>query len=107
MAEGIVDVMSTTWNSEVLQAEGLVMVVFWAEWCEPCMKMAPTVEEMAKECPEKVKVVRLNIDDNADIASTYKVSIVPTVMFFKEGQKRREIITNVSRTQLEAAIELL
>jgi thioredoxin 1 len=83
------------------------MVFFWAEWCEPCMKMSQTVEEMAKECAKKVKVIKLNIDDNSDIASTYKVSIVPTVMFFKEGQKRREIITNVSRMQLEAAIELL
>jgi len=107
MADGVLEVRSDTWESDVLKADGLVMVVFWAEWCEPCMKMAPTVEEMAKVCPEKVKVVKLNIDDNADIASTYKVSIVPTVMFFKEGQKRREIITNVSRTQLEAAIELL
>jgi len=107
MGENVIDVTSDTWESEVLKADGLVMVVFWAGWCKPCLTIYSTVEEMAKECPEKVKVVRLNIDDNADIASTYKVSIVPTIMFFKEGQKRREIITNVPRTQLEAAIELL
>ena len=101
----MIDVTSTQWNSEILQTEGLVMVLFWADWCEPCMKMIPMLEEMAKEYSETVKIVKLNIDKNADIGKTYKVSIVPTVMFFKEGQKRHEIITNVPRAQFEAVIE--
>ena len=66
------------------------MVVFWAGWCAPCVAMSPTVEELAMECAGKVKVVKLNIDDNDDIASTYKISILPTVMFFKNGQKYRK-----------------
>jgi len=107
LAEGFKDGTSATWDSEVLQTEGLVMVVFWAGWCAPCVAMSPTVEELAMECAGKVKVVKLNIDDNDDIASTYKISILPTVMFFKNGQKLHEIITAVPKVQLEDVIDSL
>lgn len=83
------------------------MVVFWAAWCAPCLKMMPALQEVATECADRVKVVRVNIDENPDVARTYRVSIVPTVMFFDEGQKIREIITNVPRAQLQAAIDSL
>lgn len=104
MANTFIDGTSTTWESEVLQAEGLVMIIFWAEWCEPCLKFFSTVEEIAIEYTEKLKVVRLNVDDNEDIASMYRVSILPTIMFFKHRQKLHEIITAVPKTEIEAAI---
>ncbi len=104
MAGGVVDVRSGTWEREVLKADGLVAVLFWAPWCEPCMQMVPAVEEFARESVG-TKVVKLNVDENDDVASTYLVSILPTVMFFREGQKRREVVTNVSRAQLAAASE--
>jgi len=108
MAEGIVvDVTSTTWDREVLRADGLLMIVFWAEWCKPCLTIYSMVEELAKEYAEKVKVVRLNIDDNADIASNYKVSIIPTTTFIKRRQKLHEIIGVVPKMQLKEAIESL
>jgi len=107
MAEGIVDVTSITWNSEVLKAEGLVMVNFWAEWCKPCVIISSTVEDLAKEYAGKVKVVRLDIDDNADIASTYKIRSIPTIMFFKHGQKLEEIFYAVPKMQLKVTIESL
>lgn len=105
--EQVIDVTRDIWESEVLKADGLVLVVFWAKWCAPCIEQNRTIEMMATEYFGKVKMVRLNIDDNVDVASNYKVSIVPTTMFFKGGQKCREIITNVSRKQLEDAIESL
>ena len=101
---GVKDVTSDTWESEVLKTDGLVMVVFWAGWCEPCIELNRTIEKMAAECSGKVKIVRLNIDESGDIASKYRVSIVPTTMFFVDGQKCREIITNVSRELLEETV---
>ena len=102
-----INVTSDTWESEVIDCNTLVMVFFWAQWCDPCLKMSKTIEAMAADIPEKVKIVKVNIDDNDDIASDYKVSIVPTTMFFKEGRKCRELITNVSRKQLEDVINLI
>jgi len=103
----VIDVTSAMWENEVLKFDGLVMVVFWAGWCEPYAKMAQEVEELGEKYAGKVKVVRINIDDNADLASNYRVSIVPTTMFFKEGRKCREIITNQERAQIEEAIKSL
>ncbi len=108
MGKDIIDVTSGTWGREVLQQpDGLVMVVFWARWCAPCLKMMSTLQEVAAECGDRVKVVRVDIDENPDVAKTYRVSIVPTAMFFREGQKVREIITNVEKTQLQVAIDSL
>ncbi len=107
MVGDVTDVMSIAWDKEVLQVDGLMMVVFWAEWCKPCIKILATVDELAKEYSGQVKIVRLNIDDNEDIASKYKVSIIPTVMFFKHGQKLHEIICVVPKMQIEDAIKSL
>ena len=108
MSEGVVlEVTSAAWNREVLQTESLVMVVFWAEWCKPCETISQMVEELAKEYAGRIRIVRLNIDENADIASTYKISIIPTIIFFNHGQKLHEMITAVPRVQLKSAIESL
>ena len=87
MAEGVMEVTTATWDQEVLNAPGLVMIDFWAVWCGPCRMIAPTVEELAKEFSGQVKVVKLNTDENPDIASRYKIMGIPTLMFFKAGQK--------------------
>lgn len=107
MVDGVVDVISATWEIEVLRPDDLVMVFFWAEWCKPCMKVFTALSEVAKEYAGKVKIVRLNIDDQNDIASKYKISIVPTVIFFRRAQKLHEIICAVEKKQLAATIESL
>ena len=73
MGEGIVELTTSTWDTEVLQGQGVVMVDFWAVWCGPCKMIAPTVEELAKEYAGKIKVAKLNTDENPDIASRYKI----------------------------------
>jgi thioredoxin 1 len=83
MAEGVVEATTETWEKEVLNAQGLVMVDFWAVWCGPCRMIAPTVEELAKEYAGRLKVVKLNTDENPDIASRYKIMGIPTIMFLK------------------------
>jgi thioredoxin 1 len=107
MAEGIVELTTAAWDKEVLQANGLVMVDFWAVWCGPCRMIAPTVEELAKEYAGKVKVGKLNTDENPDIASKYKIMGIPTIMFFKDGQKVDQIVGAVPKPQLKAKIDAL
>lgn len=107
MAEGIVELTSATWDSEVLKAGGVVMVDFWAVWCGPCRMVAPTIEELAKEYAGKIKVGKLNTDENSDIASKYKIMGIPTIMFFKDGQKVDQIVGAVPKPQLKAKIDAL
>ena len=107
MAEGIVDLTSAAWDSEVLQSSGLVMVDFWAVWCGPCRMIAPTIEELAKEYAGKVKVGKLNTDENPEVASKYKIMGIPTVMFFKDGQKVDQVVGAVPKQQLKAKIDAL
>lgn len=107
MAEGVMEVTSGTWDKEVLQTGDLVLVDFWAVWCGPCRMVAPTVEELAKEYSGKLKVVKLNTDDNPDIASRYKIMGIPTLMFFKDGEKVEQIVGAVPKPQLQSKIDQL
>lgn len=107
MAEGIVELTTASWDKEVVQANGLVMVDFWAVWCGPCRMVAPMVEELAKEYAGSVKVGKLNTDENPDVASKYKIMGIPTIMFFKDGQKVEQIVGAVPKPQLKAKIDAL
>lgn len=107
MAEGVSEVTTVTWDTEVLKAGSLVMVDFWAVWCGPCRMIAPTVAELAKEYAGKVKVLKLNTDENPDIASRYKIMGIPTLMFFKSGEKVDQIVGAVPKPQLKAKIDSL
>jgi thioredoxin 1 len=107
MAEAIITATTDTWDKEVLKEKGLVLVDFWAVWCGPCRMVAPTVEELAKEFTGKLKVVKLNTDENPDIASKYKIMGIPTLMFFKGGEKVDQIVGAVPKAQLKAKIESL
>ncbi len=107
MAEGVLEVTTASWEKEVLNDAGLVMIDFWAVWCGPCRMIAPTVEELAKEYAGKVKVVKLNTDENPEIASRYKIMGIPTLMFFKSGQKVDQIVGAVPKPQLKAKLDAL
>jgi thioredoxin 1 len=107
MSEGVVEVTAASWEKEVLNSSGLVMIDFWAVWCGPCRIIAPTVEELAKEYAGKVKILKLNTDDNPDIASKYKIMGIPTLMFFKNGQKVDQVVGAVPKPQLKAKLDSL
>ncbi|HSB31606.1 MAG TPA: thioredoxin [Candidatus Sulfobium mesophilum] len=107
MAEGVNDVTAATWEQEVLGENGLVLIDFWAVWCGPCRMIAPTVEELAREYAGKVKVLKLNTDENPEIASRYKIMGIPTLMFFKGGQKVDQIVGAVPKPQLKAKLDSL
>ncbi|OLB75491.1 MAG: thioredoxin [Actinobacteria bacterium 13_2_20CM_2_71_6] len=79
-------VTDETFVSEVLQSDTPVLVDFWAEWCGPCLRVAPVLEEIANEMGDKVKIVKLDIDANPNTARDYRVLSVPTLTVFKDGQ---------------------
>jgi thioredoxin 1 len=107
MSEGVLEVTTATWEKEVLGSTELVMIDFWAVWCGPCRMIAPTVEELSKEYAGKMKICKLNTDENPDIASRYKIMGIPTLMFFSNGQKVDQIVGAVPKPQLKTKIDAL
>jgi len=104
MAEAVT---SATWDQEVLKAPGLVLVDFWAVWCGPCRMVAPIVDELAKDYTGRLKVVKLNTDENSDIAGKYQIRGIPTLMFFKDGQTVDQVVGAVPKAQLKTKVETL
>ena len=82
----IKEVTDATFVSEVLQSDSPVLVDFWAEWCAPCRKVAPLLEEIAGEMGDKVRIVKLNTDENPETTRAYRIMSVPTLTMFKGGQ---------------------
>ena len=79
-------VSDSTFDSDVLKASGPVVVDFWAEWCGPCRMIAPALEEIAGALGDKVKIVKLNVDENPNTAAKYGIMSIPTLMLFKNGE---------------------
>ena len=94
-------VSDTTFESEVLKATGPVVVDFWAEWCGPCRMIAPALEEIAGSLGEKVKIVKLNVDENPHTAAKYGIQSIPTLMIFKDGQMASRQIGAAPKQKLE------
>jgi thioredoxin 1 len=104
MAEAVT---SATWEQEVLKAPGLVLVDFWAVWCGPCRMVAPIVDEISKEYEGKLKVMKLNTDENPDVAGKYRIMGIPTLMFFKGGQTVDQVVGAVPKAQLKSKVDAL
>lgn len=81
-----VTVNNDNFQEEVLNSDSPVVVDFWAEWCGPCKMIAPSLEEISNEMGDKVKIVKLNIDENPDLAAKYGVRSIPTLAMFKDGE---------------------
>jgi thioredoxin len=83
---GVGKVSDATFEAEVLKANETVVVDFWAEWCGPCRMIAPALEEIAASLGDKVKIVKLNVDENPATAAKYGIMSIPTLMLFKKGE---------------------
>lgn len=93
------------WDADVLTSETPVLVDFWAEWCGPCRMIAPTVDQVADEYAGKIKVGKLNVDDNGATAMRYNVRGIPTLLLFKGGQIVEQRVGAVSKSDLVKMID--
>ncbi len=94
-------VSDATFESEVLKATGPVVVDFWAEWCGPCRMIAPALEEIAGSLGDKVKIVKLNVDENPQTAAKYNIQSIPTLLIFKNGDMSSRQIGAAPKQKLE------
>ena len=104
MAEPVV-VTDATFDAEVMQAEGPVLVDFWAEWCGPCKMIAPVLKEMASEQEGRLKIAKVDVDGNMATARKFGVSSIPTMILFKDGEVRARIVGAKSKSALLAEID--
>ncbi|KPQ31461.1 MULTISPECIES: thioredoxin [Sodalinema] len=99
------EVSDASFKNDVLESELPVLVDFWAPWCGPCRMVGPVVEEIAQQYEGKVKVVKLNTDDNPEVASKYGIRSIPTLMIFKDGQRVDMVVGAVPKTTLANTLE--
>jgi thioredoxin 1 len=97
MSEFVNEVSDHNFESEVLNASVPVLVDFWASWCGPCRMLAPVVETIAEQYNDRVKVLKLNIDDNTRTPAKYGIRSIPTLLLFKEGAVTEQIVGNSSQ----------
>jgi thioredoxin 1 len=100
-----VDVTDGNFEEEVLSSDRPVLVDYWAEWCGPCKMTAPILDEVADEYTDKLKVAKLNIDDNPNTPPKYGVRGIPTLMLFKDGQVEATKVGALSKAQLQSFID--
>ncbi len=105
MSDRIVYLTDDTFEDEVLNAEGPVLVDYWADWCGPCKMIAPILDEISSEYEGKIKVAKLNIDDNPTTPPKYGIRGIPTLMLFKNGNVEATKVGAVSKSQLTAFID--
>lgn len=101
----ITEVTDATFEQEVTQADGPVVVDFWAPWCGPCRVIGPILEDMATQHGERVTFTKLNVDDNPQVAGRYNVLSIPTVILFENGEPQETVIGARSKSHYEGAWE--
>jgi thioredoxin 1 len=97
---GATPVTESEWSQEVVESDRPVLVDFWAEWCGPCRKVSPIVDEIADEHGDQRKVLKLNVDENPGVARDYGVMSIPTLLVFKDGQPDKRIVGAKGKSQL-------
>ncbi|MFN3919608.1 MAG: thioredoxin TrxA [Methylohalobius sp.] len=105
MSDATVHVTDDSFEREVLQSEQPVLVDFWAEWCGPCKMVAPILDQIAEEYQGRLKVAKLNIDENPRTPQHYGVRGIPTLMLFKNGEVEATKVGALSKSQLKAFLE--
>ena len=103
--EKAVHLTDDSFNTEVVNSDKPTLVDFWAPWCGPCKMVGPIVEDLAGEYDGKVKICKLNVDENPKTPSQYSIRSIPTLIIFKDGKSVDQVIGAVSKTQLEELIK--
>ena len=105
MAENILHTSDEGFDIDVLKSEKPVLVDYWAEWCGPCKMIAPILEEVASEYGEKIKVCKMNIDENQETPPRYGIRGIPTLILFKNGEVEATKVGALSKTQLQSFLD--
>jgi thioredoxin 1 len=105
MSEFIKYVSDQDFEAEVLQSDQPVLVDFWAAWCAPCRMIAPTVDQVAQDYSGRAKVVKLNVDDNRETSAKFNIRGIPTLLLFKDGEVKDQIVGATSKDQISKLID--
>ena len=105
MAENIFHTSDEGFDTDVLQSDKPVLVDYWAEWCGPCKMISPILEEVASEYGEKIKVCKMNIDENQETPPRYGIRGIPTLILFKKGEVEATKVGALSKTQLQSFLD--
>ena len=104
MSDAVIKVTDDAFQTEVIDNETPTLVDFWAEWCGPCRALAPVIEEAGTSYAGKVKVCKMNIDENPDTPSKYAIRAIPTILLFKGGEVVEQLVGLVTKAKLDEAI---
>ncbi len=105
MSEKVLHISDDNFQKEVLESDKPVMVDFWASWCGPCLALAPIIDEIAETYSDKIKICKLNVDENQKTAMQYGIKGIPTILFFKNGQVVEQSVGLVPKDYLEDLIK--
>ena len=107
MADSTVHLTEQNFDETLAQAEGVLMVDFWAEWCGPCKAIAPVLEELAREAGGRLTLAKVNVDENHGLAARYGIRSIPTVLFVKDGKVLDQVVGAVPRAKLKEKLAAL
>ena len=99
------EITTSNFNAEVVEKEGITIVDFFANWCGPCRKLSPILEEIEQEYSEKVKFTKINTDENLDVARNYQISGLPTLLLFKNGKIEERMVGLMPKSSIITNIE--
>ena len=101
----VMNVTDASFQDEVLKSDKPVLVDFWASWCAPCRMLAPTIDDVAGDFEDRAKVVKLDVDSNGDTAAKYNIKGIPTLLLFKDGVIKEQIVGATSKENIARMIE--
>jgi len=105
MVENVLELTDDNFAAEVEQDDGVALVDFWAEWCPPCLMIAPIIDELAEEYQDKAKIARLDVDAGRNIAANFGITAIPTLIVFSGGKEFKRFIGVTQKDDLKAAID--
>ena len=102
-----IEINQSNFETEVLKSSQPVLVDFWAEWCGPCKMLAPLLDEIAKEHADRIKVAKVNVDNNPALAERYNIQSIPTLLYFAKGEVRNQTVGVISKRKIVEHLEEL
>ncbi len=106
-SQTVIEFTDTNFETEVINADLPVLVDFWAEWCQPCRMLTPTIDELADDFDGKIKVGKVDTDSNREVSMKYGIQSIPTVMLFKDGEVAKKFVGLTPKDKFEEAINEL